>query len=240
MAQSNLSKEGPPPPEHGDIALTGPSVRKAEEKLASLEPTVFPIWKKLHENEEACYVGDVEHSCSHWDHKYARLFGAFVSLFAHGRLLDIGCGTVGRPAYLAHYPANLISGLDPRPSQVAVDFQYAQGFNEFLPWKDETFQVAVSGTSLDHVLSLERSLEEVQRVLRPGGMYLVWLASIPGSKPYDPRAEDFEPVDRFHLFHFDRKWIEPIFAKYFSIEEVCVIWQPGFDHVFYKLAKKPT
>ena len=67
LAQSNLSNESPAPAEHGDIALTGPSVRDAEEKLAALEPNVYPIWKKLHENEEAYYVGDVEHSCSHWD-----------------------------------------------------------------------------------------------------------------------------------------------------------------------------
>ena len=216
----------------------GPSVAVALERLEALDPANFPLWKRMHEEDEASYTSNIEASCSHWNHKYARLFGAFVSIFGRGRLLDIGCGINGRPSYLAGYPAQLISGLDPRPSRVAVEFEYVQGFNEFLPWGDETFSTVVSGTSLDHVLSLDRALEEVQRVLAPGGLYVVWLASVPGSRPYAPQSPGFEPADKFHLFHFDRKWIEPVFQRYFSIEEVCVIAQPGFDHVFYCLAKK--
>lgn len=64
--------------------------------------------------------------------------------------------------------------------------------------------------------------------------------TIPGAKSYEPHSKDFEPADEFHLFHFDRKWIEPLFEKYFSVEEICVISQPGFDHVFYCLTKKPS
>jgi len=216
----------------------GPDLAAALAEMAALEPTIFPIWQRLHEADTASYIEAIEASCSHWDQKYARLFGAFVSLFARGHLLDVGCGINGRPSYLAGYPAELITGLDPRPSRVAVDFEYAQGFNEFLPWEDGAFDTVVSGTSLDHVLSLERALDEVRRVLVPGGLYLVWLASIPGAKPYEPHAEGFAPVDQFHLFHFDRKWVEPLFEQRFSMEEVCVISQPGFDHVFYSLAKK--
>lgn len=225
-------------PSSPDAVVEGPSLEEASEKLEVLEPDIFPIWRELHKNDEPSYFDDSEASCSHWNHKYARLFGAFIGLFARGRLLDIGCGINGLPSYLAGYPTSLISGLDPRPSRVRVEFQYVQGFNEFLPWNDATFHTVVSGTSLDHVLSLEKSLEEVGRVLVPGGVYLVWLASLPGARPYEPRAKNFVVADKFHLFHFDRKWIEPLFEKFFEINEVCVIPQPGFDHVFYCLTKK--
>ena len=83
-------------------------------------------------------------------------------------------------------------------------------------------------------------MQEVRRVLAPNGIYLVWLASIPGAKGYTPRAADFAPADSFHLFHFDRKWVEPMFERYFSMEEVYMIAQPGFDHVFYCLRKAPN
>jgi ubiquinone/menaquinone biosynthesis C-methylase UbiE len=88
------------------------------------------------------------------------------------------------------------------------------------------------------VLSIEKSLEEVCRVLVPQGRYLVWLGSIPGAAAYDPKRTDFTPADHFHLFHFDRKWIEPIFAKYFEFLDVTIIPQVGFDHVFYCLTPK--
>jgi SAM-dependent methyltransferase len=221
------------------VALDVP-IEQARMRLQELEPAVFPIWLQLHQNDDESYVNDVQASCSHWDHKYARLFGAFLNLFAYGHLLDIGCGTSGLPSYLAGYPKQLITGIDPRPSRVPVDFEYLLGFNEFLPWPDESFHTVVSGTSLDHVLSLEKSIQEVRRVLTPDGIYLVWLASIPGAKAYAPRAADFAPADRFHLFHFDRKWVEPMFERYFCMEEVCVITQPGFDHVFYCLRKAPN
>ncbi len=216
-------------------ATVGPTIEEAWFLMEALEPAVFPLWKELYENGQASYTGDTTASCSHWDNKYARLFGGFVGLFAHGQLLDIGCGLEGRPTYLAGYPNRLISGLDPRANSGAVDFEYVQGFNEFLPWPDDTFQTVVSGTSLDHVLSLEKSLDEVRRVLAAEGIYLIWLASVPGARAYIPQAENFAPADKFHLFHFDRKWVEPVFERYFSIEEICVIAQAGFDHVFYCL-----
>jgi hypothetical protein len=70
-------------------------------------------------------------------------------------------------------------------------------------------------------------------VLRPEGKYVVWLASIPGAAPFDEKAPNIAAIDRFHLFHFDRMWIEPLFERYFDIDDITVVPQPGFDHVFY-------
>ena len=98
------------------------SIEKARKKLQELEPAVFPIWQQLHKNDDQSYVDDVQASCSLWDNKYARLFGAFLNLFAQGQLLDIGCGTNGLPSYSGGYPKHSITGMDPRPSRVPVDF----------------------------------------------------------------------------------------------------------------------
>jgi len=210
-------------------------LKESLKQLEALDPRSFPVWQRLFQNGIESYEKDIETSISHWDQTYARLFGGYVLTFAKGRLLDVGCGTNGMPSYLAGYPLDLVSGIDPRTFKGDPPFEFAQGFNELLPWPDRSFETVVSGTSLDHVLSLAKSFEEVRRVLVPGGRYLIWLASIPGSKPYTPEAEDFEPVDQFHLFHFDRAWIEPILKHWFEIEDVTVIPQAGFDHVFYAL-----
>jgi SAM-dependent methyltransferase len=202
-------------------------------RLEALNPALFPVWHALFDNGAKSYVEQRLGSCSHREHKYARLFGAYLEVYGHGRILDIGCGPYGLPSYLATRKPGLVCGVEPLPMLETPAFEVVRGFNEFLPWDDAEFDTVVSGTSLDHVMSLDVSLQEVQRVLRPDGKYVVWLASIPGSVPFNEKASDLKPIDSFHLFHFDRVWIEPIFERYFLIDDVTVISQPGFDHVFY-------
>ena len=205
------------------------------EQLRALCPNSFDVWRKLFENGKNSYYAQREASCSHRDHWYAGLFGAYVDIHASGRLLDIGCGPHGLPSYLSHYDPTLVSGLEPLEASELTSFECVRGFNEFLPWPDGAFNTVVSGTSLDHVISLEQSLKEVKRVLSTNGRYLVWLASVPGASAYEANAIDADGVDGFHMFHFDRKWIEPLFEKLFTIWDVTIINQPGFDHVFYCL-----
>lgn len=210
------------------------------QKLAALDPKIFPHWQRLFDNAVSHYHEDIEASASVWGHRFAQLFGAFVSVYARGDLLDVGCGVNGKPSYLGGHPSRLVAGLEPLPQTSNPDFLCVRGFNEFIPWPDRCFDTVISGTSLDHVLSIDKSLAEVARVLRPGGRYLIWLASIAGAKPYAPDAPDFAPADQFHLFHFDRKWIEPLFARTFDFIDVTIIPQPGFDHVFYCLTPKQS
>jgi SAM-dependent methyltransferase len=209
------------------------SLQASLRRMEALAPSLFPTWHTLFENGARSYVEQREASCSHWGQHYARLFGAFVSIHAYGRLLDVGCGQYGLPSYLAGYPLEFISGLEPLPLMRPAPFECAVGFNEFLPWPDGAFHTVVSGTSLDHVISLERSLEEVRRVLVPRGRFLVWLASIPGAKAFDPANP--VAIDQYHLFHFDRVWIEPLLERYFTITDCVIVPQPGFDHMFYRL-----
>lgn len=205
------------------------------EQLKALCPNSFDVWKELFENGKASYYFQREASCSHRDHWHARLFGAYVDIHAFGRLLDIGCGPHGLPSYLSYYDPTLVSGLEPLETTGQINFECVMGFNEFLPWPDQAFHTVVSGTSLDHVISLEKSLAEVRRVLTPDGQYLVWLASVPAASAYEENSTDARAIDDFHMFHFDRGWIEPLFEKYFIIRDVTIIDQPGFDHVFYCL-----
>jgi SAM-dependent methyltransferase len=209
------------------------SLEAALQQMRELAPSVFPLWYALFQNGAKSYVEQREASCSHWGQHYARLFGAFVSIHAFGRLLDVGCGQHGLPSYLAGYPLELISGLEPLPLSKPAPFECVTGFNEFLPWPDGSFHTVVSGTSLDHVISLERSLAEVRRVLAPRGRFLVWLASVPGAKPFDPANP--VAIDAYHLFHFDRAWIEPLLESSFMVTDCMIVPQPGFDHIFYRL-----
>jgi SAM-dependent methyltransferase len=168
----------------------------------------------------------------------SRIFRSFVELNAHGRLLDVGCGIFGLPYYLASYPENLISGIDPLQPTAAAGFELVRGISEYLPWPDNSFSTVLSATSLDHCLSLERSLAEIRRVLRPGGRFLLWIDSVPGAPQYRPDSEGFVPADRFHLFHFDAAWFEPTLSGAFDLADRAELRRKEYSRVIYSLVKK--
>jgi ubiquinone/menaquinone biosynthesis C-methylase UbiE len=91
---------------------------------------------------------------------------------------------------------------------------------------------------LDHCLSLERSLREMTRVIRPGGKCLLWIGSNPGAPEYHPESTEFVPADQFHLFHFDIYWFEPMIAKIFEIVDSVHLEKKGYSHVIYCLVKR--
>jgi SAM-dependent methyltransferase len=208
------------------------------EQLALLEqinPRLFPIWSELFENGRKAYEQSIEGNISHHGNPYARAFSYYVDIFASGAILDIGTGPFGIPSYLQGFPSASVFGVEPLSQVGGGTAQILQSLNEFLPWRDGQFDTVVSGTSLDHVFSLEASLAEVKRVLKPDGLYLIWLGSITGAPAFDETQQIFKPIDDFHLFHFDRNWIEPILTKKFQIADVTIVPQVGFDHVFYCL-----
>lgn len=99
------------------------------------------------------------------------------------RVLDVGCGDAGVLIAFAEAGARC-AGMEPDPRSlergrvraqehgVAVDLR--QGFAEALPFADASFDLVVLDNVLEHVQDRDRTLAEIHRVLRPGGLlYLV-------------------------------------------------------------------
>jgi SAM-dependent methyltransferase len=200
-------------------------------------PEPYSQWRdRLGKTMQAFRETDVGNA-AHAGDVYSRIFRSFVEIYAEGRILDVGCGVFGRPYYLESYPAGLISGLDPLLPVERPDFEFVRGISEYLPWPDSSFSSVVSATSLDHCLSLDRSLQEMTRVLRPGGKCLLWIASVPGAPKYDTESTDFPAADKFHLFHFDVLWFEPMLVQAFEIVDRIQLQKGGYSHVMYCLLK---
>jgi|GEM_PF-1312452 len=205
------------------------------EKVA---PEAFSIWEKLFEANKSAYEGCPIHSCSMKGHPMASHFRDFLAPWLGGTVLDIGCGPQPVPSYLEPYPHELIAGIDPlQPSEKAHPFLFHQGFCEFLPWNDNSFDTVVAATSLDHVFLLDRAMEEVARVLKDDGIFIVWVAFSAGAARYDPRNANIKAIDEYHLFHFDRPWFEEEVGHYFDIEESIHLNTPGISS-FYALSPK--
>lgn len=95
--------------------------------------------------------------------------------------LDVGCGG----GLLAEEFAGLgcrVTGIDPsEPSlttarahaaQSGLDITYLQGSGEALPFRDAAFDIVYCCDVLEHVDDLDRTVSEIARVLRPGGLFL--------------------------------------------------------------------
>ena len=226
---SGSSDPGPPRP-----PVASESFEEYLAKLQSVHPRLFETWASMNFTVNLDeYRQRPESSCSTSAHKVAPLFGGFIAPYLRGRVLDIGCGPYSVPSYLVGYPVELLSGIDPLVPFEPHPFEFVRGFAEFLPWGASTFDVLVAATSLDHVLSLDRAFSEMVRVLKPGGMFLVWEGFVKGAPPYDPDSAEFQPSDRLHLFHFDEEWFEKLVEHHFHIREKLTVDGASY---FYCLA----
>jgi ubiquinone/menaquinone biosynthesis C-methylase UbiE len=141
------------------------------------------------------------------------------------RILDVGCGT-GTMAVLIKrfHPDVSVVGLDPDPDALAraehkahrekLSIQFDRGFSDHLPYADQSFDRVFSSFMYHHLPSDEkpRTLEEVRRVLRPGGSF---------------HLLDFEGTDEHkhgildHLFHTSERLQENSQAHVLSLLQRC-------------------
>ena len=97
-----------------------------------------------------------------------------------GRVLDVGCGEGQVSRRIAGLGAEVV-GLDPTPSQIRVAHErgssarFVRARAERLPCPNAAFDAVVLCLALEHVGPFEAALEEVSRVLVPGGRFLLFL-----------------------------------------------------------------
>lgn len=102
-----------------------------------------------------------------------------------GRALDLGCGPGGLLAEIAgRFPALELLGLDVSREMLSVARERLKGHSERitleqgdgsrLPFPDASFDLVVSTLSLHHWDEPEPVLNEIARVLKPGGRFMVF------------------------------------------------------------------
>lgn len=97
------------------------------------------------------------------------------------KVLDVGCGTgvLARAAAARVEPSGSVTGLDINPGMLAVaariapEVKWQQGAAESLPFENNTFDAVVSQFGLMLFEDPRAALEEMRRVLAPGGRLAV-------------------------------------------------------------------
>ena len=165
----------------------------------------------------------------HW-HRYH-----FIAPMVAGRVvLDIACGEGYGSALIARHAAH-VTGADIAPAAIShARARYARCANlEFreadcaaLPFADASFDVVVSFETLEHIRAQETFLDEVRRVLRPGGFVAI---SCPNKAEYSDKRDH---VNEFHFRELYRDGLAALIGARFSH----AAWygqRPGFFSVVW-------
>ena len=126
-----------------------------------------------------------------------------IGLIKNARVLDVGGGTGHSFATFFQYPDTIeYYLLDPNlrllhdqfirlyPKLSYLKMGHLLGNAESLPIKDETFDVVINISAIDHLDDYKKFIREAYRVLRPGGKFLVTShLDIPASKEDSTKAK---------------------------------------------------
>lgn len=111
-------------------------------------------------------------------------------------ILDIATGTGDLAIQMANTGAKRIVGLDLSEGMLKVgrkkiadkklniEIEMIQGDSENLPFEDNTFDAITVAFGVRNFENLEKGLEEIYRVLKPTGIFVVLETSVPTKFPY--------------------------------------------------------
>jgi ubiquinone/menaquinone biosynthesis C-methylase UbiE len=121
-------------------------------------------------------VDDFEDHIQRGDGRFAFLMREAGPLAAR-RVLDAGCGRGALTrAMLTAEPSALLTALDLSPAMLAclpLAARAVPGSLQSLPFPDASFDVAFAVESLEHAANPEGAVDELCRVVRPGGRVLI-------------------------------------------------------------------
>ena len=136
----------------------------------------------------------------HYKYFFTEYFGIPEDFYQGINVLDIGCGPRGSLEWAEK--AAQRTGLDPLAEKYlklhksSHRMQYVKGGSESIPFDSDHFDVVSSFNSLDHVEDVRQSLQEIVRVLKPGGLFLLIVDIHTKPTITEPSAFSWEIMDQ--------------------------------------------
>jgi len=178
-----------------------------------------------------------------------------LPLSAGDTVLDLGCGE-GRHVISAYAEADVHAvGVDlslddlattrdkfsefEQPDNPAKSFGLASGSALMLPFADNTFDKVICSEVLEHIDDYAGALREIDRVLRPGGLFCAsvprhwpekicwWLSEgyyrVPGGHLRIFRSRELRrEIEHLGFEHYYRHWAHALHAPFWWLK--CLFW----------------
>ncbi|AEG61042.1 class I SAM-dependent methyltransferase [Desulforamulus ruminis] len=132
--------------------------------------------------EEIVYLNMVKMECNHWWYKGRReIISKLLNLYLSPdmKILDAGCGAGGNMVFLEKYGS--VMGIDISPEMVEhckkIGLMARRESVTRLSFEDQSFDLVLCLDVLEHLENDQKALEELKRVLRPGGLLLITVPS---------------------------------------------------------------
>lgn len=159
--------------------------------------------------------------------------------FNNAKILELGCGTgklwfrnrdnidKNLDVMLSDFSKSMLRIAKEKLKNIECDFKYEEINAENIPFEDESFDIIIAQHMIYFVPDIEKALAEIQRVLKPKGIFYVTANSCESMKELNKLVEKFAPnlgldsngySDRFDLEHG-----KGILEKYFSSVDVAIL-----------------
>ncbi len=147
-------------------------------------------------------------------------------------ILDVATGTADLAIALSRLQPTKITGLDLSNKMLEVGrvkvadrklagmIELVKGDSENLPFDDNTFDAVTVAFGVRNFENLEKGLQEIRRVLKPGGQFIILEFS---------KVKTF-PVKQFYNLYFS--YITPMIGKLFSKDNKAYSYLPNSVQVF--------
>jgi SAM-dependent methyltransferase len=144
------------------------------------------LWQDLQSAAWQDYQSGHEEVFSAKDHPLGHGVGRIISQTTSGLFLDVGCGPLPWPGYMASSNDRVSwIGVDPYFGDLARRFPFAQALGEHLPFRPQVFDGVLYAGVIDHVIDPLRSLQRARTIVKPEGKLFIW---------YDLRQVDLRYV----------------------------------------------
>ncbi len=151
-------------------------------QTVSSKPSEKEIFQHYNWWDKGCLLFQItKERCDYIESRVNRFFGK--NALRQQEVLEVGCGG-GLIAYELAQRQALIIGIDSSENALEVArakvqqsglgqiAYFEQGYAEKLPYADGSFSVIVCLDTLEHVSDLTKTLQEIARVLAPGGIFI--------------------------------------------------------------------
>ncbi len=148
--------------------------------------------------EKADLRGEPSYVWREGQERRLRMIRTAIAENLHGRLLDNGCGIGMYLEHLRPYVADLV-GLEyeferARQAHTRAE-QVVNAASEALPFPDASFDIILSHEVLEHVSDDRLAVQEMVRVLRPGGRLILFVPN----RGYPFETHGFYWRGRYHF-----------------------------------------